>query len=568
MFKSFTSRVARIALPTLLIGGSLALAQPAAATDWCVNTACGGTPIATFEGALLASEAWPDSDRIFLGAGTYTAADGWGFHYQGQGPVEIIGAGIGQTVLTGPAQMNQVLGLSGGPGTGVRDLSIHLKQMSQGGTGFGTTGTAKRIAVDEVAQDQTANHFGVALGGGGTLEDSSVMVADAMKWNTAVLFGQGGGTLRNSTVSGNVGVYAYEGGGKIERSWVTGTMQTVRLEGDSLAIHQSVVKVNGAAGLGIFALPVGVAHQTVDADGLTVITGLFGGGTGIVGESFDVPGETVAINLRNSVIRGFGSPVLAESSGAGTTTITASYSDYATGGQNAIGANSTVTESNVSHVSDPGFLNPVNGNYRLSPSSPLIDAGDPATAQGLDMDGNPLVTDGNHDGTARRDIGAYEVDGPLPVDPPASGGGDTPPADQPPVDQPPVGSGDQQVQGASTTGTADTQAPLITGFRSSNRTFAVGRALTAISAVAHGTKLRYTLSEAAKVTVKIQRVSTRRVVGKLTRSGAKGANTIKFSGRIGKKALKAGRYRAVLTATDAAGNRSSASRVSFRVVRG
>jgi hypothetical protein len=311
----------------------------------------------------------------------------------------------------------------------------------------------------------------------------------------------------------------------------------------------------------------------VDADGLTVITGLFGGGTGIVGESFDVPGETVAINLRNSVIRGFGSSVLAESSGAGTTTITASYSDYASGGQNTIGANSTVTESNVSHVSDPGFLNPVNGNYRLSPSSPLIDAGDPATAQGLDMDGNPLVTDGNHDGTARRDIGAYEVDGPLPVDPPASGGGDTPPADQPPADQPPAnqppaGSGDQQVQGARTTGTADAQAPLITGFRFSNKTFAVGRALTAISALAHGTKLRYTLSEAAKVTVKIQRVSTRRIVGKLTRSGVRGANTIKFSGRIGRKALKAGRYRAVLTAIDAAGNRSSASRVSFRVVRG
>ena len=48
------------------------------------------------------------------------------------------------------------------------------------------------------------------------------------------------------------------------------------------------------------------------------------------------------------------------------------------------------------------------GDYRLLPGSPLIDAGDPATPQGLDLDGNPLVVDGNGDGNARRDLGAFE----------------------------------------------------------------------------------------------------------------------------------------------------------------
>jgi hypothetical protein len=234
------------------------------------------------------------------------------------------------------------------------------------------------------------------------------------------------------------------------------------------------------------------------------------------------------------------------------------------------GSNAHLTQSNNSNAADPGFVNGFSGNYHLLKSSPLVDAGDPAEPQGLDMDGHPLVMDGNLDGTARRDIGAYEVDGPLPADPPAPGGGDTPPSDTPPADQPPAGSaGDQQqVQGTSTSGTADKTAPLITGLGLTNKTFAVGRAQTAIAALARGTKLRYSLSEAAKVTVKIQRVSTRRIVGKLTRNGVKGANTIKFSGRIGSKALKPGRYRAVLAAIDAAGNRSSASRVSFRVVGG
>ena len=50
------------------------------------------------------------------------------------------------------------------------------------------------------------------------------------------------------------------------------------------------------------------------------------------------------------------------------------------------------------------------------------------------------------------------------------------------------------------------------------------------------------------------------------RTGRKGANTLEFSGRIGRRALKRGRYRAVITATDAAGNRSAAKSVRFRVV--
>jgi hypothetical protein len=42
---------------------------------------------------------------------------------------------------------------------------------------------------------------------------------------------------------------------------------------------------------------------------------------------------------------------------------------------------------------------------------------------------------------------------------------------------------------------------------------------------------------------------------------------ISFSGRIGLKPLRAGRYRATVAATDAAGNRSKRRRTSFTVVR-
>ena len=64
---------------------------------------------------------------------------------------------------------------------------------------------------------------------------------------------------------------------------------------------------------------------------------------------------------------------------------------------------------------------------------------------------------------------------------------------------------------------------------------------------------------------KCVRLST---VGTLTRrKTVAGANRIKFSGRIGRRALRRGRYRATLVATDEAGNRSTPRSVRFRVVR-
>ena len=85
------------------------------------------------------------------------------------------------------------------------------------------------------------------------------------------------------------------------------------------------------------------------------------------------------------------------------------------------------------------------------------------------------------------------------------------------------------------------------------------------------TRFRFTLSEAARVTITIQRATgtgarTRyRTVAAIRRTGSTGRNSTTFSRKLGRRLLRAGRYRAVARAADAAGNRSAPRRAAFRI---
>ncbi|MHC5212092.1 MAG: choice-of-anchor Q domain-containing protein, partial [Planctomycetota bacterium] len=58
---------------------------------------------------------------------------------------------------------------------------------------------------------------------------------------------------------------------------------------------------------------------------------------------------------------------------------------------------------------DPLFVDAANGDFRLLPGSPCIDAGDPADlACGADVFGNPRRLDGGLDGNSVADMGACE----------------------------------------------------------------------------------------------------------------------------------------------------------------
>lgn len=80
---------------------------------------------------------------------------------------------------------------------------------------------------------------------------------------------------------------------------------------------------------------------------------------------------------------------------------------------------------------------------------------------------------------------------------------------------------------------------------------------------------RYELSEAATVRFTIRRKSKGgyRRVGQFTQLAVAGANERRFRARIGNRRLRPGTFKALLRASDAAGNRSGAKSLDFRVVR-
>ncbi len=90
-------------------------------------------------------------------------------------------------------------------------------------------------------------------------------------------------------------------------------------------------------------------------------------------------------------------------------TLTASpalvHNDLFNAGGNYVGLPAGATD----FVADPLFVNRAGGDYRLQHTSPAIDAGDDTyVAASIDLDGAPRIQDGNADGAAHVDAGAFE----------------------------------------------------------------------------------------------------------------------------------------------------------------
>ena len=397
-----------------LAAGCLA-PHAALAADYCVATSgCDAAhtfAAADLQTALDDAATKLDPDRVLLGPGHYAPA-----HYianLSSGPVEIAGAGSDQTVF----DVNTVYALiASGPGVSIHDIGVVLAATPS--AGIITNGLVSNVSVKGAAGATGASglvlgkgasvaHATVTLPAGGTgirITDTATVV------DSTVAVGSDGAT--------SIGVLA-------EGSTLPDPISLKRLRisaGHPLQADSGQVQIADSL-LDLGATPFGVgllAHSDVNgpsvfigADRVTIVghddvaglqTGAEAAATGV--------GATVGVTLENSVIANVRDAAI-RSASAGYAHFGLHHTVYTPGAffqdQNTGTGTGTLEPDGVT-AADPRFVDAAAGDYRPRADSALIDASAPASiALGpTDLAGLPRLVDGNGDGSALADLGAFE----------------------------------------------------------------------------------------------------------------------------------------------------------------
>ena len=113
----------------------------------------------------------------------------------------------------------------------------------------------------------------------------------------------------------------------------------------------------------------------------------------------------------------------------------------------------------------------------------------------------------------------------------------------------------------------------MTRVRMTPRRFAVSHRRTARRRRSHatdGTTITWVLNQPASVRITVRKVGRHgrtTMVRSFGRKGIQGENTARYSGRVGRKLLRPGRYRLTITAT-MKGQRTAPRSLPFTVVKG
>jgi hypothetical protein len=234
----------------------------------------------------------------------------------------------------------------------------------------------------------------------------------------AVYVEQGPNTVSDTTLIGSEGVAQSNPNetDTISRVTIHASSSGVVTDGGTVVIDDAVIDLGtsfGARGLRAENGNMNTTPKTITADHVTIV----GGGSNSVGVAAVAANpssvQTSTVNLANSIVKGPETSLMAYAStgpAGSTATVNVSYTDYES--TSAVpGPNGTaVVNLQVGNVEDvnPAFVSAT--DFHLTPASPLVDHGNPAAGPpAQDLEGKTRVVDGDGNGSAIRDMGAYEV---------------------------------------------------------------------------------------------------------------------------------------------------------------
>jgi hypothetical protein len=486
-------------------------AGPAAAKDFCTLGVPGcSNPYGGVQQALDAAARVDDGpDRVLIGSGTWIG----NFHASGDVTIEgsVDGTVLKQSAFGSGSGYPYTLTVSG-TGAGVRNLRIALPAgIGPRGLALLAGASAERVTIDGAGADVAT---GVNIGAGARFSGS----VDLPDNNTGATMDAGAG-ITDARIAGGpaVLVHAGAGGAVIRRSTIVRhANNVVMVPSGALTIEDSLLDARApgpGAAVSTYSL-YGAAVHKVDLRNVTML------GHGDEPYSIGIyaipssASDALTVTARDTVVANFGSNALYRVDTANLNLDHVDVFPASTAHETGAG---TLTTTDVTSV-DPGFTA---DGFTPAPGSPLIDVGTPGPVDSgespLDLAGSPRVLAFGC-GEARRDLGAIEAVGGCESPGPAA-----------------------TTTGATAPVAGDTTAPHVTKLR-----------------IVRRRAVRFTISEAAKVTVRVSRAHHKPVV--LRRAAKGGSVSLKL-----KRILRHGRYAIRVIAVDGAGNRSAPAVVRRKI---
>ena len=339
----------------------------------------------------------------------------------GSDPLTIVGAGTAATILTSASTSNNFainFDFNSSRKLVVRDLTLQAPASMPDNQG----------AIVQLGKDNTLDN---------------VDIVSLNPGSDGISAGHAGAVFRNGEVRGggsgsiDFGIQSSSDGGSIvvEDSTVRGASWPLLTGGSATALTARRVAVVGARtygaicgggvltienstiaiddGIGLFVSAAGT-DALLSANHVTVVNS-GGNDPALEGKKFGGDAGNATMTVANSIFRGFGSGYKTETvfgPGIGLVKLAARYSNLPKDGTDT-GGSTDLSTGNID--ADPLLA----ADFSLPPGSPSIDAGDPGAGPLSDYIGAPRPVDGNGDGIARRDQGAFEYQPPVPAAGPA-----------------------------------------------------------------------------------------------------------------------------------------------------
>jgi hypothetical protein len=408
----------------------------AAAETICVAQQVSGCDSSSpdIQAALESAHEAPGDDRVVIGAGRFEGP--FAYPPGGGGRIEVVGQGPSTVLTAAPptATGTTILELADPDGSSVSGLTVRIP------AGAGSASADSGIRADAVtgvrvssdANESSAGEVGVLLPRPGGILRSSVIELVGGGGDEVAVEVSGGSTSATTVVSDSritapVAVEATAQATAVVRDRILSSRTGVFACNSQVTVEDTLVRVF-ETGIGLLAEgdeQCGSGQAELTARQVTVVGGGTGAGQTGADASAGVAGQSPRVDVSLSILRDLETVFLAEANASGTTAdIRVGASDFEAGRHQEVGAQGTptfeLTEPDID--ADPLFTGELLGEFGLRLGSPAIDSAfSPPLAPGesaTDLSGSPRLVDGNGDGVAARDMGAFEAPAPPDTVPP------------------------------------------------------------------------------------------------------------------------------------------------------